>query len=36
VREYNEVFQIMFAEVCVPDAKVEKLSTRRESKSLAS
>jgi ATP-dependent Lon protease len=36
VREYNEVFQIMFADVCVTDAKVEKLSTRRESKSLAS
>ncbi|WP_141736564.1 endopeptidase La [Oligoflexus tunisiensis] len=36
VKEYNEVFQIMFAEVCVTDAKVEKLSTRRESKSLAS
>ncbi|HET9238768.1 MAG TPA: endopeptidase La [Oligoflexus sp.] len=36
VKEYNEVFQIMFADVCVTDAKVEKLSTRRESKSLAS
>ncbi|HYX39438.1 MAG TPA: endopeptidase La [Oligoflexus sp.] len=36
VKEYTEVFQIMFADVCVTDAKVEKLSTRRESKSLAS
>ncbi len=36
VKEYNEVFQIMFADVRVTDAKVEKLSTRRESKSLAS
>jgi ATP-dependent Lon protease len=36
VKEYNEVFQIMFADVCVTDAKVEKLSNRRESKSLAS
>lgn len=36
VKEYNEVFQIMFADVRVTDAKVEKLSARRESKSLAS
>ena len=36
VKEYNEVFKIMFDEVRINETKVEKLSTRRESKSLAS
>ncbi|MCX6128850.1 MAG: endopeptidase La [Proteobacteria bacterium] len=36
VREYTEVFQIMFDGVRATDAKVENLNSRRESKALAS